>query len=80
MNQDLAAPEKELNAIPGYVAQFQAAFASRVTPAGIAKALAAFQRTLVSHTSPSQQKLNGDGNFSGLGALVTISLPFEIET
>ena len=60
MNQDLPALEKELNAIPGYVAQFQAVFGSRITAANIAKALAAFERTLVSRNSPFDLYLAGD--------------------
>lgn len=60
MNQDLPALEKELNAIPGYVAQFEAVFGSPVTAANIAKALAAFQRTLVSGASPFDRYLAGD--------------------
>jgi cytochrome c peroxidase len=62
MNQDLTALEKELNAIPGYMAQFQSVFGSRVIRARIAKALAAFQRTLVSRNSPFDRYLAGDGN------------------
>ncbi|MCI0389774.1 MAG: cytochrome-c peroxidase [Acidobacteria bacterium] len=60
MNQDLPALEKELNAIPAYVAQFQAVFGSRITAANIAKALAAFERTLVSRNSPFDRYLAGD--------------------
>jgi cytochrome c peroxidase len=62
MNQDLDALEKELNAIPGYVAQFEAAFESRATRINIAKALATFQRTLVSRNSPFDRYLAGDKN------------------
>jgi cytochrome c peroxidase len=60
MNQDLSALEKELNDIPGYVAQFRAVFGSRVTADNIAKALAAFERTLVSRNSPFDRYLAGD--------------------
>ena len=60
MNQDLTSLEKELNAIPGYVSQFQLAFESRATRTNIAKALAAFQRTLVSRNSPFDRYLAGD--------------------
>jgi cytochrome c peroxidase len=59
MNQDLIALEKELNAVPGYVTQFQAVFVSRVTTDNIAKALAAFERTLVSRNSPFDRYLAG---------------------
>jgi cytochrome c peroxidase len=60
MNQDLGELEKELNAIPGYVAPFQAVFGTKVTREGIAKALAAFQRTLVTKPSPFDRYLKGE--------------------
>lgn len=60
MNQDLDKLEKELNAIPGYAKQFQAAFGTQVTRDGIAKALAAFQRTLVTGRSPYDRYLGGE--------------------
>ena len=60
MNQDLDELERELNAVPGYVEQFQAIFGTGVTRDGIARALAAFQRTLVSRNSPLDRYLAGD--------------------
>lgn len=60
MNQDLGLLEKELNAVPGYIAEFRMVFGTRVTRAGIARALAAFQRTLVSGPSPFDRYLAGD--------------------
>jgi cytochrome c peroxidase len=60
MNQDLKELEHELAATPGYVKQFQAAFGSRATSDSIAKALAAFQRTLVTRPSPFDRYLQGD--------------------
>jgi cytochrome c peroxidase len=60
MNQDLLNVEKELNAVPGYVTQFQATFGTDVTRDGIAKALAAFQRSLVTSPSPFDRYLAGD--------------------
>jgi cytochrome c peroxidase len=62
MNQDLEALEKELNAIPGYLVQFEAVFGSGATRSSIAKALAAFQRTLVSRNSPFDRYLAGEKN------------------
>jgi cytochrome c peroxidase len=62
MNQDLDALEKELNAIPGYVAQFESVFGTRVARTHIAQALAAFERTLVSRDSPFDRYLAGDKN------------------
>lgn len=60
MNQDLDELEKELNGIPGYVKQFQAVFGTNVTRNGIAKALSAFQRTLVTGPSPYDRFLAGE--------------------
>jgi cytochrome c peroxidase len=62
MNQDLPALEKELNSIPGYVAQFRAVFGAGATAGNIAKALAAFERTLVSRNSPFDRYLAGAKN------------------
>jgi cytochrome c peroxidase len=41
MNQNIDELEKELDAIPGYRAQFQAVFGSGATRSNIARALAA---------------------------------------
>lgn len=60
MNQDLDELEKELNAVPGYVEQFQKVFGTGVTRDGIAKSLAAFERTLVTRPSPFDRYLLGD--------------------
>jgi len=60
MNQDLDKLEDELNAVAGYVAQFRKVFKSPVTRDGIAKALAAFQRTLISRDSPFDKYLQGE--------------------
>lgn len=60
MNQDLDELEAELNAVPGYVEQFRAIFGTTVRREGIAKALAAFQRTLVTGPSPLDRYLAGD--------------------
>jgi cytochrome c peroxidase len=60
MNQDLDQLEQELNAVPGYVRQFQAVFGTKVTRDGIARALAAFQRTLVTGPSAYDRHLGGE--------------------
>ena len=60
MNQNLDELERELNGIPGYVEQFKRVFSSAVTRQGIAQALAAFQRSLVTGTSPFDRYLAGD--------------------
>lgn len=62
MNQNLAELEKELNAIPGYAAQFRAVFGTAATREVIAKALAAFERTLVSRDSPFDRYLAGNAD------------------
>src|SRR5262249_37728108 len=59
MNQDLDHLENKLNAVPGYVQQFQAVFGTKATRGGIAKALSAFQRTLVTGPSPYDRYLGG---------------------
>jgi len=60
MHQDLHALERELNAVPGYRSRFQSVFSTDVTRRGIAQALAAFQRTLVSRRSPFDRYLLGE--------------------
>jgi cytochrome c peroxidase len=60
MNQKLDDLEAELNAIPGYVEQFQRVFKSKPNRDGIAKALAAFERTLVTKASALDRYLAGD--------------------
>lgn len=60
MDQDLAELETELNAVPAYERQFQEVFGTKVTRDGVARSLAAFQRTLVTGASPLDQYLAGD--------------------
>ena len=60
MAQNLDELQQELSEVPGYVDQFQKVFGTPVTRDGIAKALAAFQRTLVSRNSPLDRYLAGD--------------------
>ena len=56
-----AALVQKLNAIEGYHAMFQTVFGTDVTMDGIQKALAAFQRTILSGNSPVDRwKLKGD--------------------
>lgn len=62
MAQDLDELVGELAAIPGYARQFQAVFGGAVSRAGIAQALAAFQRTLVTSNAPFDRYLAGDKN------------------
>jgi cytochrome c peroxidase len=60
MDQNLDELEKELNAIPGYAVQFRSIFGAPATRESIARALAAFERTLVSRNSPFDRYLAGD--------------------
>jgi cytochrome c peroxidase len=61
MNQNLDELEIELSAIPGYVTQFRSVFGTPPIRSSIAKALAAFERTLISSNSPFDRHLAGDG-------------------
>ena len=60
MNQNLDDLEAELSAVPGYVTEFEKVFGTKPNRSGIAKALAAFQRTLVTKPSPFDRFLAGD--------------------
>ena len=60
MNQDLDELEAELATIPGYVTEFEEVFGTKPNRYGIAKSLAAFQRTLVTESSPFDRFLAGD--------------------
>jgi cytochrome c peroxidase len=51
---------RELNAVEEYRSQFRAVFGTEVTTDGIAKAIAAFERTVVSGPSPYDRHLAGD--------------------
>lgn len=60
MHQELDRLERELNQVGTYVEQFQKVFGSSVTRDGVAKALAAFQRSLVTKPAPLDRYLAGD--------------------
>jgi cytochrome c peroxidase len=60
MNQNLDALEAELNSVPEYAAAFQSVFRAPAHRDGIAKALAAFQRTLVTRNSAFDRYRAGD--------------------
>jgi cytochrome c peroxidase len=60
MNQNIDLLIQELDAVPGYRAGFRRAFGTAVTAEGISKALAAFQRTLVTSDSPFDRYMKGD--------------------
>jgi len=50
----------KLNAIPDYKKQFNAVFGTDATPENVAKAIAAYERTLVATHSPFQRYVNGN--------------------
>jgi cytochrome c peroxidase len=60
MGETLPNVVRKLNAIEGYRAQFQAVFQSDVTVEGIARAIAAFERTVLSGPSPYDRYVAGD--------------------
>jgi len=60
MNQSLDQLEEELRRIPGYVLPFQSVFGAKPNRRDIAKALAAYQRTLITGPSPYDRYLRGD--------------------
>lgn len=60
MGGDIKAIAAKLNALPGYKKQFNAVFGSDATPENIAKAIAAYERTLVASNSPFQRYVKGD--------------------
>jgi outer membrane protein assembly factor BamB len=60
MNQNLDELEEELNEVPSYVEQFHAVFGSKPNRKDVAKALATYQRTLVTTPSPFDRYLMGD--------------------
>jgi len=63
MAGDVAAIVKRLKGIPGYDKQFKAVFGKEgVTAQNIARAIAAYERTLIAYNSPFQRYVNGDKN------------------
>ena len=62
MNQNLVMLEEELRQVPGYVKRFKEVFGTEVTSEGIAKAIAAFERTIISTNSPFDKYMAGDKN------------------
>ena len=60
MNMPLEAVVARLNAIEGYKTQFQKVFGTDVTSAGIGKAIAAYERTILSGDAPYDRFKAGD--------------------
>lgn len=62
MNMTLEAVVTKLNGIEGYKSQFQKVFGSDVTSDGIAKAIAAYERTVLSGDAPYDKFKAGDAS------------------
>ncbi|RJP21397.1 MAG: cytochrome-c peroxidase [Candidatus Omnitrophota bacterium] len=62
MGHDLGLVAKELNAIPEYNKRFQQVFGEPPSKDTITKAIAAFERTILSGNSPYDQFMNGDAS------------------
>ena len=62
MFETLDSVVRKLSGIPGYVKAFKEVFGTGVTADGIAKAIAAFERTLVFANSPFDRYMQGDVN------------------
>lgn len=60
MGEDLNRLVQKLNAVPGYVEAFKNVFGTGVTADGIAEAIAAFERTILSNHSPFDRFMAGD--------------------
>ncbi|MGC8861799.1 MAG: cytochrome-c peroxidase [Armatimonadota bacterium] len=61
--------ERRLSLIPGYVEQFQQVFGSKPTIENVAKAIAAFERTIIVNDSPYDKYLAGDSSAMSPAAL-----------
>jgi cytochrome c peroxidase len=62
LEMDLPLPKllAKINAVPGYRKQFQAVFHSNATEKTVAKAIAAFERTIVNGNSPYDAYIRGN--------------------
>jgi cytochrome c peroxidase len=60
MNQNLDLLIEKLRAIPEYMERFQEVFGTSVSSDGLGKALAAFERTLITHNAPFDRYMEGD--------------------
>jgi hypothetical protein len=69
MNQNLDLLIEKLQAIPMYAERFQQVFGTPVTPEGLGKALAAFERTLVTRNAPFDRYMTGDWQAMSADAL-----------
>jgi cytochrome c peroxidase len=60
MNQNLDLLIEKLKAVPTYEERFQQVFGTSVTPEALGKALAAFERTLVTRNAPFDRYMTGE--------------------
>jgi cytochrome c peroxidase len=74
MNQNLDLLVEKLEAIPLYKERFQHVFGTPVTPEALGKALAAFERTLISRNAPFDRYISGDRQAMSQGALQGMAL------
>ena len=75
MNQNIDELVKELGAVPEYVERFQKVFGG-ITPANIGKAIAAFERTVVSKNAPYDKYMTGDKSALSASAVNGMNLFF----
>jgi cytochrome c peroxidase len=74
MNQNLDLLVEKLRAIPDYAQRFQDVFGTAVTSEGLGKALAAFERTLVTRNAPFDRYMEGDQQAMSESALLGMAL------
>lgn len=74
MGETLENVVRKLNAIPGYQRQFREVFGTDVTTNGIAQAIAAFERTIVSGASPYDRYVAGNKRALSPGAVRGLAL------
>jgi len=74
MNQNLDLLIEKLKAIPAYEERFQHVFGTTATPEALGKALAAFERTLVTRNAPFDRYMTGDWQAMSAAALRGMAL------
>jgi cytochrome c peroxidase len=74
MNQNLDLLIERLKAIPDYAERFQKVFGTAVNPESLGKALAAFERTLITRNAPFDRYMQGDQRAMSESALQGLEL------
>jgi cytochrome c peroxidase len=74
MNQNLDLLIEKLNAIPDSVQRFQKVFGTPANPEALGKALAAFERTLITRNAPFDRYVGGDQQAMSEGAVRGMAL------